>query len=59
LPCRIAVYEEGGKVKIATPLPTQPLSLFGVPALTPEAEEVEKAIVGMIDAAVAVEEVKD
>jgi len=56
LPCRITVYEEGGKVKIATLLPTQTLGLFNVPDLISVAVEVEKAIVGMIDDAVAVEE---
>ena len=52
LPCRISVYEEGGKVKIATLLPTQTLSLFNIPDLAPVAKEVEAAIVGMIDDAV-------
>ena len=52
LPCRITVYEEGGKVKIATLLPTQTLSLFNIPDLAPVAKEVEVAIVGMIDDAV-------
>jgi hypothetical protein len=50
------VYEEGGKVKIATLLPTQTLSLFNIPDLALVAKEVEVAIVGMIDDAVAVEE---
>src|SRR5690349_1179735 len=31
LPCRIAVYEEKGKVKVATMLPSETLGLFSVP----------------------------
>jgi uncharacterized protein (DUF302 family) len=51
LPCRISVYEEGGKVKIATLLPTAVLGLFGTPQIMPTAIEVEDAIVRTIDAA--------
>jgi len=48
LPCRIALYEEGGHVTLATLLPTQTLGLFNVPDLTAEAEDVEKEILAMI-----------
>lgn len=54
LPCRIAVYEEAGRVKIATMLPTETLSLFDSPELIPVAEQIEKDIKGMIDEAVTV-----
>lgn len=52
LPCRIAVYEEKNRVKVATMLPTETLGLFGVPELAPVAQEVEKEIKAMIDEAV-------
>ncbi len=48
LPCRIAVYEEDGRVKLATMLPTETLGLFGVPELQPVAQEVEQAIEAMM-----------
>ncbi len=52
LPCRIAVYEEDGRVKLATMLPTATLGLFGSPELQPVAQEVEQAIKAiMADAA--------
>ena len=42
LPCRISVYEEDGKTKIATALPTKLLSaLSDSPALAAVAEDVE------------------
>ncbi len=54
LPCRIAVYEENNRVKIATLLPTETLALFSVPDLTPVAQEIEREIKAMIDEATAV-----
>ena len=51
LPCRIAVYEEKGRVKIATLLPTETLALFSVPELAPVAQEVEREIKAMMDEA--------
>ena len=51
LPCRIAVYEEKGRVNIGTLLPTETLALFSAPDLFPVAQEVEKAIKAMIDEA--------
>jgi len=42
LPCRISVYEENGKTKIATALPTKLLSALSTsPALATVAEDVE------------------
>ena len=54
LPCRIAVYEDKGRVKIATLLPTETLALFSVRDLAPVAQEVETEIKAMIDDATAV-----
>jgi len=53
LPCRISVYEEGGQVKVATLRPTAMLGLFALPRLKPVAEEVEEAMVKIVDAACA------
>jgi uncharacterized protein (DUF302 family) len=53
LPCRIAVFEEKNQVKLAAMLPTETLLLFGVPGLTPVAQEVELEIKAMMDEAVA------
>ena len=53
LPCRICVYEEGGKVKVSTMLPTAILGLFGTPELDPVAREVEAIIIRIIDTACA------
>lgn len=51
LPCRISVYEEAGKVKVATLKPTALLQLFGNPELVPVAREIEETIVRIIDRA--------
>jgi uncharacterized protein (DUF302 family) len=53
LPCRISVYEQDGKVKVATLRPTALLRLFGRPELDPVAREVEDAMLRMIDSACA------
>lgn len=45
LPCRISVYEEGGKTVLATIQPTALLALFNVPQLQNVAQEVEDTIV--------------
>jgi len=37
LPCRIAVYEEGGDLMVATISPSAMLSMFNVPELAPAA----------------------
>ncbi len=44
LPCRIAVYQEDGKTKIATIKPTALLAMFPNPELKSVAEEVERVI---------------
>jgi len=44
LPCRIAVYEEGGSTRVATIRPTALLSLFLDPELLPVAQEVERTL---------------
>jgi len=51
LPCRISVYQEGGKVQVATLRPTVLLDMFGKPGLNQLAQEVEAVIVGIIDTA--------
>jgi len=51
LPCRISVFEESGKVKIATLKPTAVLSLFGNPEVQSIAEEMEELIIRIIDSA--------
>jgi uncharacterized protein (DUF302 family) len=49
LPCRISVYEEDGKTKIATALPTKLLSaLSDSPALAAVAEDVETKMKAMM-----------
>jgi uncharacterized protein (DUF302 family) len=45
LPCRISVYEEGGKTKLATIRPTALIELYGSPALKGVAGEVEDTLV--------------
>ncbi len=49
LPCRIAVYQEDGKTKIATIKPTALLGLFPNPELKPVAEDVERVMVQIIN----------
>ena len=52
LPCRISVYEEDGRTKIATILPSAILSIFlSSGALNPIAQEVESQILKIIDEA--------
>jgi uncharacterized protein (DUF302 family) len=45
LPCRISVYEEGGKTTLATLNPTTLLAMFNTPQLEGVAQEVENTIV--------------
>lgn len=45
LPCRISVFPEGGRVKLATIRPTKLLNLFGDKELEAVAEEVEQVMV--------------
>jgi uncharacterized protein (DUF302 family) len=49
LPCRIAVYEEEGKTKLATLKPSGLVAMFQTPELQPVAEEVEQAIVRIME----------
>lgn len=48
LPCRISIYEEGGKTILATLKPTALLALFNAPQLTGVAQEVEDTIVNIM-----------
>ena len=45
LPCRISIYEEGGKTILATLKPTTLLAMFNVPQLKQVAQEVEDTLV--------------
>ena len=45
LPCRISIYEEGGKTILATLKPTVLLAMFNTPQLEKVAQEVEDTIV--------------
>ena len=44
LPCRISIYEEGGKTILATLKPTTLLAMFNTPQLESVAQEVEATI---------------
>jgi uncharacterized protein (DUF302 family) len=44
LPCRISIYEEGGKTMLASLKPTTLLAMFDAPQLKGVAQEVEVAI---------------
>ena len=45
LPCRISLYEEGGKTILASLKPTALLAMFNVPQLEGVAQEVEESII--------------
>jgi len=49
LPCRIAVYQEGGQTRLATIRPTALLGLFPNPELLPVAEEVEQVLLKIME----------
>ncbi|MCF7976039.1 MAG: DUF302 domain-containing protein [Phycisphaerae bacterium] len=53
LPCRISVYQENGKTKMATLLPTALFKFFNAPDLEPVAKEVEETLIRIIDTACA------
>jgi uncharacterized protein (DUF302 family) len=53
LPCRISIYEEGGKTVLATLKPTTLLALFQVPHLKGVAQEVEDTVVKIMKEAAA------
>jgi uncharacterized protein (DUF302 family) len=52
LPCRISLYEEGGKTTLATLKPTTLLAMFNTPQLEGVAKEVEDTIVKIMTEAV-------
>jgi uncharacterized protein (DUF302 family) len=49
LPCRISIYEEGGKTILATLKPTSVLAMFHSPQLEGVAQEVEDTIVKIMN----------
>jgi len=51
LPCRISVYEKGGKTLLATLKPTTLLAMFNLPHLEKVAQEVEATIVKIMNEA--------
>lgn len=51
LPCRISIYEEGGKTILATLKPTTLLAMFDTPQLEGVAQEVEATIVKIMNEA--------
>jgi uncharacterized protein (DUF302 family) len=53
LPCRISVYEEGGRVKLATMKPTGLMAVFNAPELEAVALEVEQTIIAIMRDAAA------
>ena len=53
LPCRISIYEEGGKTILATLKPTALLAMFSVPQLEKVAQEVEDSIIKIMKEAAA------
>ena len=52
LPCRISIYEEGGKTILATLKPSVLLAMFNVPELEQVAQEVEATIIKIMNEAV-------
>lgn len=48
LPCRISVYQEGGKTVLATLKPTTLLEMFNAPQVAGTAQEVEDTIVAIM-----------
>jgi uncharacterized protein (DUF302 family) len=53
LPCRISIYEDGGKMVLATLKPTTLLAMFNAPQLEGVAQEVEDTIVRIMKEAAA------
>ena len=53
LPCRISIYEEGGKTILASLKPTALLAMFNTPQLKGVAHEVEDTIVKIMKEAAA------
>lgn len=48
LPCRISVYEEGGRTRLATIKPTAMIVLYGTPELKGVAEDVEATLAAIM-----------
>ena len=53
LPCRISLYEEGGKTILATLKPTTLLAMFNTPQLEAVAQEVEDTMIKIMTEAVS------
>lgn len=53
LPCRISIYEEGGKTILVTMKPTVMLEMFHTPQLAEVAQEVEDTMVKIMQEAAA------
>ena len=53
LPCRISIYEDGGKTVLATLKPTTLLAIFNAPQLEGVAQEVEDTIIKIMNQATA------
>jgi uncharacterized protein (DUF302 family) len=53
LPCRISVYEEGGRTRLATIRPTALIGLYSSPELKSVANEVEHALMAIMSEAAA------
>ncbi|MEP7364911.1 MAG: DUF302 domain-containing protein [Acidobacteriota bacterium] len=53
LPCRISIFQEGGKTMLATLKPTTLLAMFHSPQLEGVAKEVEDTIVKIMNEAAA------
>jgi uncharacterized protein (DUF302 family) len=51
LPCRISLYEEGGKTILASLKPTALLAMFNVPQLEGVAQDVEDSIIKIMNEA--------
>lgn len=51
LPCRIAVYPEGASATLSTIRPTAMIGMFNTPQLKAVAEQVETAIIQIMDEA--------
>jgi uncharacterized protein (DUF302 family) len=49
LPCRISVYEEGGRTILATIKPTMLLTMFHAPGAAATAQEVEDTMITIMD----------
>jgi uncharacterized protein (DUF302 family) len=49
LPCRISVYEEGGRTILATIKPTMLLTMFNAPGAAATAQEVEDAMIRIME----------